>query len=167
MNTQPITQWHPNGQRVQEALRASGSPARVIETIDPSPTAARAAEQLDIDVGQVANSLLFEADGQPLLVLASGAHRVDTARVATAIGARALRRPGPEFVRQHTGQPIGGVAPVGHPTPLRTIVDTALAQWSVVWAAGGHPKYVFATSFSELVRITKGTPLSVGASNDV
>ncbi len=163
MNVREIESWHPNGLRVQAALEAAGSSARIVETVEPSPTAARAAAQLDIEVGQVANSLLFEADGGPLLILASGAHRVDTHRIAEELGVTAIRRPGPDFVREHTGQPIGGVAPLGHPAPVRTIVDTALAAWPVVWAAGGHPSYVFPTSFEELVRITGGTALAVGA----
>ncbi len=167
MNVREITSWHPNGILVQAALEAAGSRARIVETIEPSPTAARAAAQLDIEVGQVANSLLFEADGRPLLVLASGAHRVDTLRVAGDLGVTTLRRPGPDFVREHTGQPIGGVAPLGHPEPVRTVVDTALAAWPVVWAAGGHPRYVFPTSFEELVRITSGTALAVGVAEGV
>ncbi len=167
MNVREITSWHPNGILVQAALEAAGSHTRIVETIEPSPTAARAAAQLDIEVGQVANSLLFEADGRPLLVLASGAHRVDTLRVAGDLGVTTLRRPGPDFVREHTGQPIGGVAPLGHPEPVRTVVDTALAAWPVVWAAGGHPRYVFPTSFEELVRITGGTALAVGVAEGV
>ncbi len=167
MNVREIVSWHPNGLRVQAALEAAGSSARIVETIEPSPTAVRAAAQLDIEIGQVANSLLFDADGEPLLILASGAHRVDTQRVARDLGVAALHRPGPDFVREHTGQPIGGVAPLGHPEPVRTVIDTALAAWPVVWAAGGHPRYVFPTSFEELVRMTGGTALAVGAMEGV
>ena len=153
---------HPNGVRVREALRALGVDTDIVETLESSPTAARAAEQLDIEIGQVCNSLVFNADGQPLLILASGGHKVDTDRVAAHIGATSIHRPDADFVREHTSQPIGGVAPVGHPTPLRTIVDTALGSWDVVWAAGGHPHYVYPTSFDELVRITGGETLDVG-----
>jgi prolyl-tRNA editing enzyme YbaK/EbsC (Cys-tRNA(Pro) deacylase) len=105
---------------------------------------------------------LFNADGEPLLILASGGHKVDVDRVATELGFGSIHRPDADFVREHTGQPIGGVAPLGHPSPVRTIVDTHLATWEVVWAAGGHPHYVFPTSFDELVRITGGEPLDVG-----
>ena len=162
MNIREVTQLHPNGQRVREALDAAGVTGRIVETIDASPTAATAAAQLDIEVGQVANSLIFDADGEPLLVLTSGQHKADTHRLAELVGAHSVHRPNADFVREHTGQPIGGVAPVGHPKRLRTIVDTQLAAWPVVWAAGGHPHYVFPTSFDELLRITDGTPFDVG-----
>lgn len=128
---------------------------------DAVHTAAAAAEALDVVVGQIANSLIFAADGQPLLVLTSGAHRVDTAKVAALIGATALTKAGPEFVREHTGQPIGGVAPLGHPKPVRTLVDTDLAQYDEIWAAGGIPHAVFPTTYAELVRLTAGRPAEV------
>jgi prolyl-tRNA editing enzyme YbaK/EbsC (Cys-tRNA(Pro) deacylase) len=157
-----IVLMHPNGQRVQAALEAAGVGTRIVETLEGSPTAVTAAAQLGIEVGQVANSLLFDADGAPLLVITSGAHRADLNRLASHVGATRVHRPGAEFVRTHTGQPIGGVAPVGHPNPIRTIIDTRLGDWDVVWAAGGHPHYVFPTSFAELVRMTSGEALDVG-----
>jgi prolyl-tRNA editing enzyme YbaK/EbsC (Cys-tRNA(Pro) deacylase) len=157
-----IVQMHPNGQRVQAALAAAGIETRIVETLEGSPTAVTAAAQLDIEVGQVANSLIFDADGAPLLVVNSGAHRVDVNRLAAHIGASKVHRAGAEFVRMHTGQPIGGVAPVGHPNPIRTFVDTRLSDWEVVWAAGGHPHYVFPTSFAELLRVTGGEALDIG-----
>jgi prolyl-tRNA editing enzyme YbaK/EbsC (Cys-tRNA(Pro) deacylase) len=162
MAWKPIESMHPNGVRVLDALRAAGVSADIVETLEGSPTAATAAAQLDIEVGQVCNSLLFNADGGPLLILASGGHKVDVDRVAKGLGFESIHRPDADFVREHTGQPIGGVAPVGHPSPVRTIVDTHLATWEVVWAAGGHPHYVFPTSFDQLVRITGGDPLDVG-----
>ena len=162
MNIRSVENLHPNGQLVRDALDRLGVASPIVETIDSSPTAAAAAAQLDIEVGQVANSLIFEADGEPILVMTSGAHRVHTDRLATFLGARAVRRPDAVFVRTHTGQPIGGVAPVGHPNPIRTIVDTTLGDWPVVWAAGGHPHYVFATTYEELVRITNGVAFNVG-----
>lgn len=161
MNIRPVTTLHPNGQRVRVALDRYGITSPIVETIDPSPTAAAAAAQLDIDIGQVANSLVFDVDGDPILIMTSGAHRVDTRRLAEFLGANEVRRPDAAFVRTHTGQPIGGVAPVGHPVPLRTIVDTKLGDWPVVWAAGGHPHYVFATTFDELMRITNGVSFTV------
>jgi prolyl-tRNA editing enzyme YbaK/EbsC (Cys-tRNA(Pro) deacylase) len=162
MGWKTIETLHANGFRVADALAALGVTSEIVETLESSPTAARAAEQLDIEIGQVCNSLVFDADGEALLILASGGHKVDTDRVAAASGATTIHRPDADFVRLHTGQPIGGVAPVGHPTQLRTIVDSALANWDVVWAAGGHPHYVFPTSFDELVRITGGQVLDVG-----
>ncbi|MFP3966327.1 YbaK/EbsC family protein [Actinomadura fulvescens] len=153
---------HPNAERVTSALRANGAAGEVIELPESAPTAQAAADQLGCEVGAIANSLIFNADGAPLLVLTSGAHRVDTARIAALVGAEKVRRATPEFVRESTGQPIGGVAPVGHPAPIRTLVDVWLQKHDRVWAAGGHPHTVFPTSFDELLRITGGDPAEVG-----
>jgi len=152
---------HPGVQNVQLALDAADAHGTVRMLPDAVRTAAAAADALGVEVGAIANSLIFDADGEPLLVLTSGAHRVDTAKVAQLIGVGALNRATPEFVRTHTGQPIGGVAPVGHPKPVRTLVDTALAEYAEVWAAGGIPHAVFPTTYDELVRITGGTPAEV------
>jgi prolyl-tRNA editing enzyme YbaK/EbsC (Cys-tRNA(Pro) deacylase) len=154
---------HPSVVNVADTLRALGVPGQVRELPEPAPTAVAAAAQLGCEVGAIANSLVFNADGAPLLVLTSGAHRVDTGRVAAIVGARAVKRADPEFVRAATGQVIGGVAPVGHPEPLRTLVDRWLESHDVVWAAAGHVHTVFPTSFAELVRVTGGTPADVGA----
>ncbi|HKT01462.1 MAG TPA: YbaK/EbsC family protein [Rugosimonospora sp.] len=158
---------HPNVTAVQDALDAadardgSGTHSLVRMLPDAVHTAVAAAAALNVQVGQIANSLIFDADGQPLLVLTSGAHRVDTAKVAALVGASALRRATPDFVRTYTGQPIGGVAPLGHPKPVRTLVDTALEQYPEIWAAGGIPHAVFPTTYPELVRITAGTAADV------
>jgi prolyl-tRNA editing enzyme YbaK/EbsC (Cys-tRNA(Pro) deacylase) len=152
---------HPNVQSVQEALLAADAHGEVRMLPQAVHTAAAAAEALGVTVGQIANSLIFDADGEPLLVLTSGAHRVDTARVAALLGLGQVRRGTPEFVREHTGQAIGGVAPVGHPKPVRTLVDTALAEYDEVWAAGGIPHAVFPTTYDELVRVTAGMPADV------
>jgi len=154
---------HPAVQAVEKELRAKGFEPKVVVLPESAPNAQAAADQVGCVVGAIANSLVFEADGAPLLVLTSGAHRVDTARVAALIGASKVKRADPEFVRQSTGQVIGGVAPVGHPAPLRTLVDTWLGSYDVVWAAAGHAHTVFPTSFGELVRITGGTPATVSA----
>ena len=153
---------HPSAVHVAETLQALGVAGQVRELPEPAPTAAIAAAQLGCEVGAIANSLVFSADGEPLLVLTSGAHRVDTAKVAAELGAQKIGRADPEFVYASTGQRIGGVAPVGHPRPIRTLVDNALADYNVVWAAAGHVHTVFPTSFSELVRITSGAPADVG-----
>jgi prolyl-tRNA editing enzyme YbaK/EbsC (Cys-tRNA(Pro) deacylase) len=153
---------HPNTGKVAAALRAHGVPGEVRELPGPAPTAATAAAQLGCEVGAIANSLVFSADGAPLLVLTSGAHRVDTGKVAALVGASRVKRADPDFVRRATGQSIGGVAPVGHPAALPTLVDRWLARYEVVWAAAGHAHTVFPTSFTELVRITGGTPADVG-----
>jgi prolyl-tRNA editing enzyme YbaK/EbsC (Cys-tRNA(Pro) deacylase) len=158
---------HANVRTVQDTLDAAhavdGSGGRSVIRVLPDAvtTAVAAAAALGVEVGAIANSLIFDADGAPLLVLTSGAHRVDTAKVAAEIGVGALRRASPDFVREHTGQAIGGVAPLGHPTPLRTIVDTALAGHPEVWAAGGIPHAIYPTTYDELVRLTGGTPMDV------
>jgi prolyl-tRNA editing enzyme YbaK/EbsC (Cys-tRNA(Pro) deacylase) len=152
---------HPNVQAVQDALAAAGAQGQVIMLPDAVSTAALAAAALDVEVGQIANSLIFNADDKPLLVLTSGAHRVDTAKVAALLGIAELKRATPEFVRTHTGQPIGGVAPLGHPEPVPTLVDQDLGAFDVIWAAGGIPHAVFPTTYDELVRITGGTPAQV------
>jgi prolyl-tRNA editing enzyme YbaK/EbsC (Cys-tRNA(Pro) deacylase) len=153
---------HRSAEHVADVLRELGVSGQVRELPEPAPTAVTAATQLGCEVGAIANSLVFSADGGPLLVLASGAHRVDTGKVATLVGADKVKRADPEFVREATGQAIGGVAPVGHPRPLRTLVDQWLSRYDVVWAAGGHPHMVFPTSYAELVHITGGTPAEVG-----
>ena len=160
-----MTTAHRNVDRVLADLRARGAAPRAIEGMQVLPdavtTAAAAAAALGVEVGQIANSLIFDADGAPLLVLTSGAHRVDTGKVAALIGVQKIRRASPEFVRAATGQSIGGVAPVGHPAPLRTLVDRALAQYDEIWAAGGIPHAVFVTTFDELVKVTGGEAADV------
>ncbi len=153
---------HPNCVAVDEILAAAGVPGRVRILPDAAPTAVAAAEQLGVEVGAIANSLVFAtAEDQPLLVLTSGAHRVDTAKVAALVGTARLSRATPEFVYAATGQRIGGVAPVGHPAPLPTLVDRDLAGYPQVWAAGGIPHAVFPTTFDELIALTRGMPADV------
>jgi prolyl-tRNA editing enzyme YbaK/EbsC (Cys-tRNA(Pro) deacylase) len=148
-------------ERVVAALRAGGAGGEVRRFDRPVPTAAAAAEALGCPVAAIANSMVFDADGAPLLVLASGAHRVDTGKVAALIGAARVRRASPEFVLAATGQEVGGVAPIGHPAPLPTVVDTDLAAHPVVWAGGGDHLTMFATSYEELLRLTDGTAAAV------
>lgn len=152
---------HPNVAAVGQALADAGVTGRVQELADSARTAALAAAALDCEVGAIANSLIFMADDVPLLILTSGSHRVDTTYVATLLGVGAVRRATPEQVRAATGQPIGGVAPIGHPAPLRTLVDVALRDHPVVWAAGGTPHTVFPTSYDELLRICAAEPVTV------
>jgi prolyl-tRNA editing enzyme YbaK/EbsC (Cys-tRNA(Pro) deacylase) len=153
---------HPSVEHVAQVLRDHGATGQVRDLGEAAPTAAKAAGLLGCEVGAIANSLVFAADGEPVLILTSGAHRVDTGKVAAQLGAGSVRRADPDLVRAATGQVIGGVAPVGHPRPLRTLVDRWLSDHDVVWAAAGHAHTVFPTSFAELVRITAGTPADVG-----
>ena len=143
------------------ALRAGGVEPEVRRFEDAVPTAAAAAAALGCEVGAIANSLVFDADGAPLLVLASGAHRVDTGRVAALVGASRVRRATAESVLSATGQEVGGVAPVGHPAPLRTLVDVDLAEHPRLWAGAGDHWTMFAATYEELVRVTGGTPAAV------
>ena len=165
-----MTPTHRNIELVVAALTAGGAdPARIDRMLvlpDAVTTAAAAAAALGVEVGQIANSLVFEMtiDGQdpePLLVLTSGAHRVDTGKVGALVGAQRVRRASPEFVRAATGQTIGGIAPVGHPALLRTLVDRALEAFDEVWAAGGIAHSVFPSTFAELVKVTGGQPADV------
>ncbi|WP_156758302.1 YbaK/EbsC family protein [Actinokineospora pegani] len=164
---------HPAVAGVVRALRAAGldSAADGVRVLDgEARTAALAAAALGVPVGAIANSLVFAAtiDGRehPLLALTSGAHRADTAVLARRVGADAVGRATPAFVREHTGQAIGGVAPVGHPAPLRTLVDKHLERYPVVWAAAGHAKTVFPTSYKDLVTLTGGAAADVSGEED-
>ena len=128
---------------------------------DSVHTAALAAEALGCEVGAIANSLLFDADGSPVLILTSGAHRVDTAAAAATIGVGRLKRAPPEFVRAHPGQVIGGVSPIGHPAPVPTYLDSWRRRYDTVWAAAGHPAAVFSTTYDELLAMTGATEIDV------
>jgi prolyl-tRNA editing enzyme YbaK/EbsC (Cys-tRNA(Pro) deacylase) len=146
---------HPNCVAVDAALEAAGCTGRVQILPEAVPTAAAAAALVGVEVGAIANSLLFAtAEDEPVLVLTSGAHRVDTAKVAAIVGTAALKRATPEFVLAATGQRIGGVAPVGHPAPIRTYLDAALAGYPQIWASGGVPHSVFPATYDELLRLT-------------
>jgi prolyl-tRNA editing enzyme YbaK/EbsC (Cys-tRNA(Pro) deacylase) len=159
---------HPSVVRVREALRGLGATGEVVVLDDHVRTAALAAAALGVGVAQIANSLIFAVPDdsdptghRPLLVLTSGAHRVDIDQVAGVLGVETLDRADPDFVRRRTGFVIGGVAPVGHTHPVQTLVDVSLAQYDEIWAAAGHPRTVFPTRYDELLRITAGQPVEV------
>lgn len=141
---------------VQERLTAAGLTGRVRELPDSTRTAAEAAAALGCEVGAIASSLVFLVEDEPLLVMTSGAHRVDTDFLAIRLGVSAIDRAKADRVRAATGQAIGGVAPIGHPQPIRTVVDEALAEFDPLWAAGGTPHTIFPLSFDELVDLTGG-----------
>jgi prolyl-tRNA editing enzyme YbaK/EbsC (Cys-tRNA(Pro) deacylase) len=152
---------HVGIDHVAAQLRSRGATGSVRVLPDQARTAQQAADGLGCEVGAIANSLVFDADGTPILILTSGAHRVDTGKVAGALGLDALRRATPEFVRTHTGQVIGGVSPVGHPAPIPTYLDRALKTYPVIWAAAGHPHAVFPTTYDELLGLTKADEIDV------
>jgi prolyl-tRNA editing enzyme YbaK/EbsC (Cys-tRNA(Pro) deacylase) len=144
----------PSVERVREALARSGVESSIVELPGAARTAKAAAEYLGCDVGQIANSLVFRSGTDPILVMSSGARRVDVARLAAMLGAP-VDKADADFVRQHTGFVIGGVAPVGH-NLKRAFVEKSLAAYRELWAAAGHPHTVFRLTYEQLVRITGG-----------
>jgi prolyl-tRNA editing enzyme YbaK/EbsC (Cys-tRNA(Pro) deacylase) len=142
---------------VQDAIAALGFSNTVIELAIPVRTAADAAREVGCEVAQIAKSVIFRGaeSGRPVLVVTSGAHRVDEARVAALIG-EAIGRADPDFVRASTGFAIGGIPPLGHATPPITLVDEHLLTLAELWAAAGHPNTLFRLTPDELVRMTGG-----------
>lgn len=139
---------------VQQHLIDAGITVRVRELPDSTRTAAEAASALHCEVGAIASSLLFLADKEPLLVMTSGRHRVDPSLLADQVGATAIELATAKQVRAITGQAIGGVAPVGHPAPVRTVVDEALGDYETIWAAAGTPHTVMPLTFEQLTYLT-------------
>jgi len=146
---------HPAVARVEAALASAGVATQVVWLDGAAKTAVDAAAALGIEVGAIANSLVFLLDGEPVLVMTSGAHRVDTVWLGERVGG-AFARADAATVKDATGQVIGGIAPLGHPAPLRTFVDEDLAGYPEIWAAAGHAHTVFPLSYEQLVRITAG-----------
>ena len=156
-----MTSEHPTITLFRDEHARRGGTGQVVILPDSVHTAALAAEALGCEVGAIANSLLFDADGSPVLILTSGAHRVDTAKAAARIGVDRLDRATPEFVRRHTGQVIGGVSPIGHPAAVPTYLDSWLRRYDPVWAAAGHPAAVFSSTYDELLAMTGATEIEV------
>ena len=150
--------------RVKSFLENAGIDRQIVALSDSARTAAEAADALGIEVGQVASSIVFKLpNGSALLVITSGRHRVDTKLVATGIGVEKLHRADADFVRDVSGFAIGGVSPVGWINPPGEIlIDEALNDYEVVWAAAGHPHSVYPTTYSELIKCTGAKPMVVG-----
>jgi prolyl-tRNA editing enzyme YbaK/EbsC (Cys-tRNA(Pro) deacylase) len=149
--------------RVISALLEHGCAGQIKVLSDSARTAAEAAAALGIEVGQIASSLIFKLpDGSPLLVITSGRHRVDTELVASNLGIEKLGRVDADYVKEQSGFSIGGVAPIGWVSPATILIDQALNDYEVVWAAAGHPHAVYPTSFAELLAITSAKPMVVG-----
>ncbi|WP_427007654.1 YbaK/EbsC family protein [Pseudarthrobacter sp. H2] len=146
---------------VKRALTAAGAEDTVTVFDAAVPTAAAAAATLGCDIAGITNSLVFELAGAPLLILASGAARVDVGKVAAGLGEGAIRRASADFVLAHTGQRVGGVAPVGHPEKIRTLLDSSLRQHPVLWAGAGDHNSMFSISYDELRRITDAEETTV------
>ena len=154
----------PSVERVVRALRAAGIDSPIVELPGAAHTARLAAQFLGCELGQIANSLVFRAMASEgaILVMSSGAKRVDMAKLAAVVGEE-VGKADAEFVRAATGLAIGGVAPVGHTGTLRTFVERSLAAWPDIWAAAGHPNTVFRLTYADLVRITGGIEVDVAA----
>ena len=146
---------------VRRALTALGAHDTVTVFDSKVPTAAAAAAALGCDVAAITNSLVFDLEGAPLLILASGAARVDVGKVAAQLGTGKIRRASPEFVLEHTGQEVGGVAPVGHPQKIRTLLDESLAVHPVLWAGAGDHNSMFSIGYEDLQRITGAEEMPV------
>jgi len=154
MNDIPLT---PSAQRVQDALAAAGLTSRIVEYDTPARTSAEAATVLGCAVGQIAKSLVFRlASGDPVLVIASGAQRVDESKIA-ALAGEAIGKADAAFVREVTGYAIGGIPPLAHARPMRTYIDRSLLQYETVYAAGGTPHAMFPIAPAELVTVARGT----------
>ncbi len=151
--------------RVKQALISNGLSTEITVLSESARSAAEAASALGIEVGQIASSIIFKlSDQKPLLVITSGRHRVDTELVADKLGIDNLDRVDADYVKENSGFSIGGVAPIGWTNPPAiVIIDEALSEYEVVWAAAGHPHAVFPSSFNELKSIANATALVVGA----
>ena len=150
--------------RFQEAAIKLGVKGEVNILAETARTAVDAANGLGIEVGQIASSLIFKLpSGNPLLIITSGRHRVDTDLVAKNLGIAELGRADANYVKEVSGYSVGGVSPIGWTSqPEVTLIDQALNDYPVVWAASGHPHAVYPTSFDELIACTGATPMVVG-----
>ena len=149
--------------RVAQALIDHKMSGQIKVLTDSARSAAEAATALGIEVGQIASSILFKLpDDSPLLVITSGRHRVDTELVASQLEVDSLGRVDADYVKEKSGFSIGGVAPIGWINPAKIIIDEALNDYEVVWAAAGHPHAVFPTTFQELLSVTNAESLKVG-----
>jgi prolyl-tRNA editing enzyme YbaK/EbsC (Cys-tRNA(Pro) deacylase) len=149
--------------RVIAALAEHGLTGEVHVLSDSARTAQEAASSQEIEVGQIASSLIFKLpDDSPLLVITSGRHRVDTDLVAKNLGIEKLGRVDADYVKEKSGFSIGGVAPIGWVSPATILIDQALNDYEVVWAAAGHPHAVYPTTFTELLQCTGAKPMVVG-----
>jgi Cys-tRNA(Pro) deacylase len=147
---------HPNVDRVVAAAREAGLELEIQRFPAGTRTAADAARAVGCEVGQIVKSLVFVADGGPVVALVSGANRADLGRLAAAVGAERVRRADGDEARGATGYAIGGVPPFGHARPLDVVVDIALMTHPKVWAAAGLPDAVFAIAPDDLVRVSHG-----------
>jgi prolyl-tRNA editing enzyme YbaK/EbsC (Cys-tRNA(Pro) deacylase) len=158
-----MSQENPSVIRVIARLKELGIGGAVTHLSDSARSAQEAADALGILVGQVASSIVFKLpDTSPLLVITSGRHRVDTELVARELGVEKLHRADADYVKESSGFSIGGVSPVGWVNEATIIIDLALNDYDVIWAAAGHPHTVFPTTYAELLSATRARPMIVG-----
>jgi len=152
-----MSQLSPSAQKVQDALHGLGFDLTVIEHAESTRTAQEAAERVGVTLGQIVKSLIFrgKTTGKPILVLTSGANRVDEKRIKEYAGEK-IERADADFVREVTGYAIGGVPPIGHARQMDTYLDEDLLQYDVIWAAAGTPKAVFELTPGDLQQMTGG-----------
>jgi prolyl-tRNA editing enzyme YbaK/EbsC (Cys-tRNA(Pro) deacylase) len=157
-----VAELPASARRVADALAAAGVTTTIVVLDQAARTSADAAKAVGCEVGQIAKSLVFRLreSGRPLLVITSGANRVDEAKVGVLVG-EPIGRADADFVRTHTGFAIGGVAPLAHPAPLTTLIDEDLLAWDAIWAAGGHPNTVVRLTSDELRRVAGGRVVKV------
>ena len=156
------TELSASAQKVQQALTALGLPCQVVELPESTRTAQEAAQAIGCTVAQIVKSLVFRGTrtGKPILVLASGVNRVNEKRLGELAG-EPIGKADADFVRQHTGFAIGGVPPVGHPTPIETYIDADLLQYQEIWAAAGTPRAVFRLIPQDLQKMNHGSIVSI------
>lgn len=152
---------HSSVIKCREIFTQLGVKGEIIKTNESARTAQEAADALGVEVGQIVKSLLFKANDQAVMVLTSGSNRIDTEKVENALGVQKVEKADADLVRNATGYAIGGVPPFGHATKFQILIDPDLAKYETVWAAAGHPYYVFPTTFDELVILSEGTVQNV------
>ena len=150
-------------ERVQQALDAYGLESQVVRLPNSTRTAPEAAQAVGCEVGAIAKSLLFMADGEPVLVVCAGDRRVNTATLASLLGASNVKMASADDVRVITGYAIGGVPPLGHATPVRTLMDTSLLRWPLVYAAAGAHDALFPVDPNRLLEVSGATPADIGS----
>jgi len=150
--------------RVSDALKSKGISGQIKVLSESARSAAEAAAALGIEVGQIASSIIFKLPNEsPLLVITSGRHRVDTELVAKELSVDNLARVDADYVKELSGFSIGGVSPLGWISkPEIILIDEALSDYDVVWAAAGHPHAVFPTTYEELIKSTNAQAMKVG-----
>ena len=152
---------HPSVTKFRKAASELGIKGEVIQTQETARTADEAAATLGVQVGQIVKSLVFEADGETVLVLTSGENKVDTNKVAIAFNVSKVGKADSDKTREVTGYAIGGVPPLGHATKMKILIDETFKKFDEIWAAAGHPHFVFPTTYEELVRLSGAIPTDV------